>query len=114
MGLREKGIAIGHIGFHDGPGAKYLEPFSPGAVEFGFTVYPAFRRQGFAREASIALMRWAVEVHGMRSFVMSIRPDNVASQTLASGLGFVRIGSQVDEVDGVEEVLEYKVSFEGF
>ena len=106
---RGTGIMIGHIGFHTAPGADYLRPFSPGAVELGFTVFPGFRRQGYAREASVALMRWAYRAHDVRSFVMSIRPDNVPSQALAAQLGFVRVGSHIDEVDGLEEVLEYRV-----
>jgi RimJ/RimL family protein N-acetyltransferase len=107
---RNASIVVGHIGFHDAPGAEYIRPYAPGAAEFGFTVYPAFRRQGFAREASIALMRWATEVHGVRNYVLTIRPDNVPSQTLATQLGFERIGSHIDEVDGVEDILEYKVA----
>lgn len=108
MGLRTSGVMVGHIGFHAPPGADYLQAFSPGAAEFGFTVFPPFRRQGYAREASQALMRWASETHGVNSFVLSIRPDNTPSQSLAAQLGFVRIGSHVDEVDGIEDVLECK------
>ena len=83
---------------------------SLGAVEFGFTVFPAFRRRGYAREPSLALMRWARQIHGVTKFVLSIRPDNTASQALATQLGFVRVGSHIDEVDGLEDVLEYTVS----
>ena len=108
--LRETRAMIGHIGFHDGPGAEYLQAYSPGAVEFGFTVFSDYRRQGFAREASLALMSWARETHHVRKFIVSIRPDNAASQALARGLGFVLIGSHVDEVDGLEDVLEYNCS----
>jgi RimJ/RimL family protein N-acetyltransferase len=114
MKHRETGMMIGHIGCHTGPGADYLIPFSPGGVEFGFTVFPEFRRQGYAREASIALMGWAKDSHGIRTFVLSIRPDNVPSQGLAAQLGFVRIGSHVDEVDGLEDVLECRVSDQSF
>jgi [ribosomal protein S5]-alanine N-acetyltransferase len=110
MAPRGSGIMVGHIGFHAAPGAEYLRPFSPEAAEFGFTVFPAFRRQGYAREASVALMRWASQAHNVRNFVMSIRPDNLASQALAAQLGFVRIGSHIDEVDGLEDILEYRVS----
>jgi len=106
MVLREERAMVGHIGFHTAPGAEYLRPFSPGAVEFGFTTFPPFRRQGYAREASKALMRWAHQAHGMTKFVLTIRPDNTASQALAAGLGFVRIGSHIDEVDGLEDILE--------
>lgn len=110
MVLREANNTIGHIGFHTAPGAAYLEPYSPGAVEFGFTVYPPFHRQGYAREASLALMHWARATHGVQKFVLTISPDNIPSQALAAQLGFIRIGSHVDEIDGLEDVLEYKVS----
>jgi [ribosomal protein S5]-alanine N-acetyltransferase len=106
--LRRTRQMIGYIGFHTAPGAEYLEPYSPGAVEFGFTVFPHWRRQGYAREASLALMQWARESHGLRAFVLSIRPDNVASQALAKQLGFARVGSHIDEVDGEEDVLELR------
>ena len=54
-------------------------------------------------------MRWAHQVHGVTRFVLSIRPDNTASQALAAGLGFVRIGSHIDEVDGLEDILEHRL-----
>jgi RimJ/RimL family protein N-acetyltransferase len=110
MKHRETGLMIGHIGCHTGPGADYLIPFSPGGVEFGFTVFPEFRRQGYAREASIALMSWARQFQDVTNFVLSIRTDNIPSQALAAQLGFVRIGSQIDEVDGLEDVLEYRIA----
>ncbi len=108
MVLRESAEVIGVTGFHSAPGAEYLEPFSPGAVEFGYTVLPAWRRRGFARETALGLMLWATTEHGVRKFIMSIRPDNLPSQALATQLGFVRIGSHMDEVDGEEDVLELK------
>jgi RimJ/RimL family protein N-acetyltransferase len=97
---------VGHIGFHSAPGAPYLKEFSPTAGEFGYTVFPSFRRNGFAREASVGLMRWAQASHGVKVFVVSIAPDNLASQALAAHLGFRKIGSQLDEIDGIEDVLE--------
>jgi RimJ/RimL family protein N-acetyltransferase len=109
MGDCMAGVMVGHIGFHTAPGAEYLQGFSPAAVEFGFEVFPPFRRQGYAREASLALMRWARETHAVKNFVLSIRPDNTPSQLLAAQLGFVRIGSHLDEVDGIEDVLELRM-----
>lgn len=41
---------------------------------------------------------------------MTIRPDNRPSQALTAQLGFVRIGSHIDDVDGLEDILEYRVS----
>ena len=103
-------VMVGHIGFHTAPGAEYLQPYSPGAVEFGYTVFPTYRRRGYAREASRALMHWAHQCHGVTRFVVTIAPDNTASQSLAASLGFVRIGSHIDDVDGLEDILERKVS----
>ena len=107
---RATGVMVGHIGFHTAPGAEYLQPYVHGGVEFGFTVFPCFRRQGFAREASKALIHWAMHAQGVKNFAMTIRPDNHPSQALAAQLGFVRIGSHVDEVDGLEDILEYRAS----
>jgi ribosomal-protein-alanine N-acetyltransferase len=111
IGLRTSGAMIGHIGFHAAPGAdEILEAVSPGAAEFGYTVLPAFRRQGYAEESSRALIEWARREHGVTKFVVSISPDNHASQAMAAKLGFIRIGSQIDEADGLEEILQLIVA----
>ena len=110
IGLRRTHEMVGHIGFHDQPGADYLREWSPGGVEYGFTVFPAHRRKGYAREASLALMRWAHDHHRVTEFVATISPSNVASQALVADLGFVRVGSHVDEIDGVEDVLVLNVT----
>src|SRR5689334_4525802 len=54
--LRATGAMIGHVGFHTAPGADYLEPYAAGGVEMGYTIYPAFRRQGYATEMVATLM----------------------------------------------------------
>ena len=106
IALRESGVLVGHIGFHTAPGAEYLAELSPGGVEFGFGVLEPWRRQGVATEASAAVMRWAREEHQVRRFVLSISPDNVPSLGLAAKLGFQKIGSHLDEVDGPEDIFE--------
>jgi len=108
MVLRRSQTMIGYIGFHTAPGADYLEPFSPGSVEFGFSVFPDYQRQGYAREGSRALMDWAYRHHNVDSFVLTVRPDNLPSQALAAQLGFHRIGSHDDEIDGLEDILVHK------
>jgi RimJ/RimL family protein N-acetyltransferase len=97
---------VGHIGFHTQPGADYLRELAPGGIEYGYTVFSAFRRQGYAREACEALMQWAYQAHQVTRFVVSIRPDNIPSRRLADQLGFKRIGSHVDEEDGLEDIYE--------
>jgi len=102
--LREKGLMIGHIGFHTQPGASYLHPYAPNGVEFGFTIFSDFRRNGYAKEASLALMEWAHQQQAVSEFILTISPNNIPSLRLAQSLGFKKIGSHVDEVDGVEDI----------
>jgi RimJ/RimL family protein N-acetyltransferase len=87
---------IGHCGFH-GP------PESIGRAEIGYTVFIAFRGQGFAKEAAKSLADWAFQ-HGQREVFASIAPDNAPSLAVVRALGFRQIGTQVDEVDGLEIV----------
>ncbi|MGC4016059.1 MAG: GNAT family N-acetyltransferase [Luteolibacter sp.] len=109
MVLRETRLMVGFLGFRTAPGPQYLEEWSPGAIEFGFSVSDNHRRLGYAREAARGLMGWAVE-RGVRNFVLTIRPDNLPSLALAAQLGFRKIGEHVDEVDGPEEVFELRTA----
>ncbi len=88
----------GHIGFH--------QPPQDGVLEMGYTVMPRHRRQGYAHEAVLGMMRWAHDEHGIRRFRVSIAPDNAPSLTLAAKLGFERTGEQMDPEDGLEYVFE--------
>jgi [ribosomal protein S5]-alanine N-acetyltransferase len=97
---------IGHIGFHGTPNQPYLLEFVPDGIEFGYTIDEAYRRQGFALEASLALMRWAALEQGIKRFVLSVSPRNAASQGLAAKLGFKKVGEHMDVEDGLEEVFE--------
>lgn len=102
--LRSTGEMIGHIGFHTAPGAAYLSEWCSFGVEFGCTILPTHRRKSYAREASTALMQWAQARHAVAAFVVTISPHNPASLALAKSLGFVRVGSHIDEVDGFEDI----------
>ncbi len=110
MVIRESRTMCGRIGFHSAPGPQYLEDIAPGGVEMGYAVGERFRRQGYAKEAAIVLMRWAFERHQQRSFVLSIAPDNVASLALARSLGFSEIGSHMDPEDGLELILARRLA----
>lgn len=95
---------VGVCGFHGPPGGDWLRDFAPGGVEFGYTIFPADRRRGFATEAGEALVRWASETHGVRRYLLSIGPDNVVSAAVATRLGFRRAGTWVHEQRGLEHV----------
>ncbi|MDX1520384.1 MAG: GNAT family protein [Anaerolineae bacterium] len=104
IALRQEQQMAGHIGFHAQPGAEYLRQFALTGVEYGYTIYPPFRRQGYAREACKALMKWAYEEQNVTEFVVTISPDNIASRRLADGFGFEQVGSHIDEEDGLEYI----------
>ena len=106
MVLRSENRLVGHLGFHTSPGPEYLSALAPGGIEFGYTVFEADRRRHFATEAVEALMGWARTRHGITRFVVSISPANTPSLGLAAKFGFQRIGSHMDEVDGLEEIFE--------
>lgn len=107
--LKETNRMVGQIGFHALPGSPDLQAIAPGGIEYGYRIYPPYRGRGYAKEAARGLMEWAVS-QGVTSFVVSIRPDNAPSQAIARSLGFVKVGEQMDEVDGLEEVFLFKDS----
>jgi RimJ/RimL family protein N-acetyltransferase len=103
IALRATGEAIGYINFHEAP-AHHEMAGREACAEFGYTIFETYRRKGYVEEAVRALMAWA-KAHGARHFIFSIAPDNAASQGLARKLGAHKIGVQIDEEDGPEDVL---------
>lgn len=93
------GVAVGHAGFH-GP------PDGDGVVEVGYTVDPAFRRQGYAKAIIRALLARAADDPQVTRVRASISPDNIASLASIRGFGFVKVGEEWDENDGLEIVFE--------
>jgi RimJ/RimL family protein N-acetyltransferase len=96
MVTQTKREVIGHCGFH-GP------PEVIGRAEIGYTVFEQFRGQGFAKEAAKALVQWAF-AQGEKEVYASVSPDNAPSLAVVRSLGFKQVGTQVDEVDGLELV----------
>ena len=103
--LREPArVMIGHAGFHGPPGTNGLGKSA--AVEIGYSIFPRYQRRGYAKETAHALIEWARTAHGVREFVASTTPGNEASLAIIRGLGFVHVGEQMDEEDGLELVFE--------
>lgn len=100
--VRESGLMCGRIGFHSKPGPDDLADVAPEGVELGYEIDSHFRRRGYAKEAAIALMKWAFDRHKQKIFVLSISPTNTASLAIASSLGFQQHGSHDDVEDGLE------------
>jgi ribosomal-protein-alanine N-acetyltransferase len=104
VGLRATKTMIGFIGFHTLPGAEYLNRYAPGSVEFGYTIFSRYRKNGYASEAAQALMDWATQEHNVTRFVVSISPTNEPSLRVAQKFGFRKVGSFIDPEEGVEDV----------
>ena len=91
--------AVGGAGLHGRPDAV-------GMVEIGYGVDPAFRRRGYARAALEALLERAAAEAQVRTVRVTISPGNLASQGLTSQYGFVEVGEQWDDEDGLEIIYE--------
>ncbi|WP_026481717.1 GNAT family N-acetyltransferase [Agromyces subbeticus] len=91
--------AVGLAGFHG-------QPDENGMVEIGYRVDPAQRRRGYARIALETLLAAAADDARVRTVRATISPENHASRALIDQYGFVAVGEQWDEEDGLEIVLE--------
>ncbi len=79
-------VVIGDLGFKGKPDGE-------GTVEIGYSVAPAYRRQGYASEATQALVGWTLAQPGVRRIVAECAPDNIASVRVLEKLGMQRLGT---------------------
>jgi RimJ/RimL family protein N-acetyltransferase len=93
------GVVVGHAGYH-GP------PDEAGMVEVGYTVDPVYRRQGYAKAILAALLERAAAEPDVRTVRASISPSNAASLATVAGFGFLEVGEQWDDEDGLELLFE--------
>ena len=98
----DRRLAVGRAGYH-GP------PDDDGMVEVGYSIDPQFRRQGYARAALRALLERAAGEPGVRTVRASVSPGNLASLGLVRSKGFVAVGEQIDDEDGLEIIYEVGV-----
>jgi len=94
----ETNVVVGHAGFHAPPDAR-------GMLEVGYTVLEAHRRRGYASSTVSLLLQEAAE-RGASVVRASISPDNAASLAVVRGLGFVHVGEELDDEDGMELIYE--------
>jgi len=92
-------LMVGHCGYHG-------RPDDTGMVEVGYQVGQPYRRRGYAIESARGLIDNAFAHPEVTRVRASISPENVASLGLVAKLGFVRVGEQIDEVDGLEHLFE--------
>jgi [ribosomal protein S5]-alanine N-acetyltransferase len=73
-------------------------------VDIGFAYLPAYRAQGYAREAAAATLAYARDAHGLKRVVAIVSPANHASARLLERVGFryespVRTAADRDPID---------------
>ncbi len=93
--LREHGRMVGYANFHGPPGVN--DTGTPDALEIGYSIFPEFRRQGFATEAAQALLDFGRYGFGVTHFIAGILPTNAPSIRVVEKLGFVRTPVVVED-----------------
>ena len=96
MVRRQDREVVGHCGFH-GP------PDVIGRAEIGYTTFTPYRGQGLAKEAAKALVDFAF-AHSESKVYAAVSPGNGPSLAVVRNVGFTQVGTQIDEVDGLELV----------
>ena len=82
---RAERTIIGDLGFKGRPDRE-------GTVEIGYSVVPAYRRQGYAFEAVQALIGWAFAQQGVKRIIAECTIDNAPSIRILEKLGMHRLG----------------------
>jgi [ribosomal protein S5]-alanine N-acetyltransferase len=79
-------VLIGDLGF----GGK---PDETGTVEIGYEVLEAYRHQGYAMEATLKLVEWALTQSAVKRIIAHCTQDNLASIQILKKLGMQQIES---------------------
>ena len=86
---RHDGVQVGDLSF------KGLN--EDGSVEIGYGIKEEFQGQGYATEAVMAAVDWALKQDGVLCVEAETEPDNAASQRVLAKCGFVPSGIMGEE-----------------
>ncbi|MFZ4663701.1 MAG: GNAT family N-acetyltransferase [Caldilineaceae bacterium] len=75
---------IGHMVFHPW--------FEQRTYEIGWTIHPAYQRQGYATEAAAALLHYGFAEMKLHRIIATCQPENVASYRVMEKIGMRREG----------------------
>lgn len=75
-------------------------------VEFGYAVDPELRRRGYGTSALRILLEVCRDDPRVNVIRASISPSNWISRRIVTSYGFQKVGEEMDEEDGLEEVFE--------
>lgn len=97
--VRETGVVVGSTSFHGAPDSR-------GMIEIGLGIDENHRRLGYATEALLGMWEWAVNDPSVRHLRYTVGIENAASIGVINKFGFTRVGQQMDEIDGPEDIYE--------
>ena len=106
IALKSSGQIVGNMNCHHKPMPFTLNGQTGLGVEMGYTIFDGWQRQGIAYEAVTGFITWA-KSQRLESIILSIQPSNTASLALAKKFGAVKIGSQMDERNGLEDIYHF-------
>lgn len=98
---RAIGLPVGSGGFKGPPDEK-------GIVELAYGIDPAYRRQGYATEAAIAMTQYALANEQVKLVCAHTKSGNGASERILEKCGFQFIGEVIDPEDGLVSRWERK------
>jgi len=82
-------MALGSIGC--------MTPDESGASRYGYGIYPEFEGRGFASEAAIGLVDWAIGLDDVRAVTATIPVGHTASEIVSARAGLINTGRQIAE-----------------
>ena len=85
----KNGTPVGDLSF------KGLQP--DGSVEIGYGIQDEFRGQGYATEAVLAAVNWALKQPAITRVEAETEPNNKASQRVLEKCGFIPLGQNGQE-----------------
>ena len=93
------GLVVGFAGYH-GP------PDESGMVEIGYDIGEEYRRRGYGHAVIQELLTRSSREPRVRTVRATIAPDNAISRALVAAHGFLEVGEQWDQSDGLEIIYE--------
>ena len=78
---------IGDVGFKGGPDTL-------GRVEIGYSIVPEYRNQGYASEATLYLIHWALQQREISTVTAECLHDNLGSIRVLEKVGMLPLQSQ--------------------
>jgi [ribosomal protein S5]-alanine N-acetyltransferase len=112
--LKDAPMVVGSVVFHGHPGAKEIGPVArvssadpgPGVAEVAYGIAEPWRRKGFAIEATLAAVEWALLQDGIAAVQATTFPWHAASLGVIKRLGMEPVGTR--EHDTLGELLVFE------